>query len=283
MSEKTDHPWTAGAGILVSLYSHAEAGGVFPFKFDSGVDEDFRIGYHAVAIREDKDNLCQIEPVLFETDPRRLIVVANDLIAQIQEDYLSADSTSISKDYSSVVTGFKTYLNFHTSLIRTKNNPVQNDPTWIFNPSDFNSVLPTFAIEVVANAYREFVRENLAFHYSKDKFEKVDQAVRNFEGGEFAWYYATKAYSEFEAHISKEIRAGSKDPVFRKILNKAARESSLIIKKILENHGFECSINECDSLPSGSEPTSPIPLAVRITNVDQYRERLKKKVAPIQQ
>lgn len=274
-------PWTAGAGILVSGYAHFSAGGVFPFKYDVGVDEDLRIGIHAKALRgaEGLNALGDFKLPLFETDPRRNLLAIGDLLATIQQEGVTEPLQPFSQNLADIATLLSSYRNFHETAIRGKNYPKHPDTSWLDSPESFREAVPAVALQILANSYLDLIRIDLSVHLFVEKFEWAKEVYSKFARGDFA-YSTMRGLCQAEAlsrlHGASEDQAEAKE--IREIFCDAAATASSVMSEILQSYGIDAVKMEVDPLPPAEG--SPFPIMLHITSTDRYREYLRLLLNP---
>lgn len=282
IAENTDSAWTAGAGILVSLYAHAGAGGIFPFRLNRGVDEDLRIGIHARLRRESGDitGQGQIEEPIYETDPRRVILVIGDLLQTLGERGLLTERGPLTRDIHDIATLLRSYLDFHETEIRVQNSPHHDSLDWLATPEAFARAVPPQVVEVIANSYRELMRVEVSLDCAKRQIQKAASVYEGFTSGQSAYSIMRGTYNHLELEFASDGSFESPDrEVMEEIFRLASDRATNMMVRVLRDRGFEVAVDDADPAPPGALPTDILASPIRIISSEGYRERLAAHLA----
>lgn len=284
ISEHSDSAWTAGAGILVSLFSHASAGGVFPFRLSRGVDEDLRIGIHARLRREpgDSSGQGQIETALFETDPRRPILVIGDLLQTLQERNMLEQRGVLTRDLHDIATLLKSYLDFHDTEIRGKNSPHYDTTAWLESSEAFEKAVPAHVVELIANSYRELMRVEISLDRAKRVFPAAANVYADFTSGQSAYSIMRGTYNKLELAVAQGALAepdAAGSEAMQQIFSEASDTATEMMAAVLRSHGFEVEIEKADPTPPGGGPSDRLAAPIRIVSTEGYRQQLLRELA----
>ncbi len=274
LAERTDNPWTAGAGILVSLYAHSSAGGVFPFRFERGVDEDLRIGVHAYKLRASREAVGDLQGALFDTDPRRWIVVNGDLLQELQSSDLNLDTRELPEKFEHISSALLTYLDFNSASLRAAQAPRPLDCSWLETSESFKAALPLLALETLANGYRSFVERTLRFAQASSCVREAQELQAQFLSGKCA---RSESNLKFDAFFNAAVQSADTEPELRATLllchARAAEQADEIIASLLEQMGlpFEFVEQPQERLPESGK----IERRFRFYSYGDYSKRLK--------
>lgn len=279
---KTDQAWTVGRCMTVSLLAHCSAGGVYPFKFQGGVDEDIRIGTTIRLMRGmgNTSGQAEIDEPLLESDATRALMGITEVLQAHERGDLDHDGGKLTRDLHEAARLLKYYRNFHELDIVSSDQFRQPDASWLESKEKFEKAMPLLAIEAIANSFRQLAIDSLL----QQNLRLVSQDARDI----FAHFSEGRApYSTMILQMTDwcgEVMDNPVHPQRRFVegaIQLANREASLMTLGILKARGIEAYLdeNEVVGLSDGTGPESRIPRPVRVTGVEGLRQSLIQKLS----
>lgn len=281
LSRHTDMAWTTGAATLVSLHASAATGGVIPFRFTNGVDEDIRIGT-AIRLRRGMGNpegQGEIpEPLVF-TDPSRALLGVKDILRGVQSSGLTEGRGYLTRDMHEMARLIKYWRNFDTAALEQIERSGDGNLSWLESQEAFEAAVPPVVLEVLANSFRELAREGLVQQFARGMSPRAAEIYSHFSEGRTPFCAMSDEFTVWERSV-RDSAANTEDPAvaeLREVFERASVKATQLVIEIMRSHGIEAhEALGVDLTPPGPEADAPVPWAINVRSTAGYREDLQR-------